>query len=146
MSTAVVDWDKLQDSVPSLEPPSPGVYTAMCVDTEIKVAKSGNQMIVNRYTITEGPEKGKNFWDNIVFIPDNPGALAFFFRKLDAFGIKPSGKATLESLAAKMVDRVVQVVLKHREWEGRTQVDVDSYQQVQSNNGQDSGIPKLNWT
>jgi hypothetical protein len=69
-------------------PPPAGTYKLKCTDTENKITQGGknpgSDMVTLTWTIQEGPEQGKNIWDNFVFIDSTAWR---FVQLADALGL-----------------------------------------------------------
>ncbi len=124
-----LDLKKTADE--ATKPATPGEYVTVCVKSEVKQAQSsGADMIVVQLEVDEGPAKGKMFFNNIVFTPDNAFALMMFFKKIGAFGIDDNILAqqpTMQQIADMMKGRRLICVVGIRTWQGADRNEVNEY-------------------
>lgn len=72
----------------SFEPLTDGDYDFVIVECNAQQAKtSGKTMYVAKCQVENGPNKGRLVWHNFVISPENPNALAWFFRNMNVLGL-----------------------------------------------------------
>lgn len=108
----------------------PGEYNVEVVNTNVSKSQGGKDRVGVQLKILAGPRAGKSFWDNITVSPENPKAMAIFFRTVANYGgdintLRSGG--TLEQLAQAFVGRRGVVNLQHRTYNGKTYHDVKSF-------------------
>lgn len=109
------------------KPVDKGTYECRVAEAEAKIAKSGREMISMKFEIAEGPQQGRKFYNNFVWVADNPNAQRMFFVNMGAMGFDKAyfqQNPTMEKLANDMVGRFAKVTVDHREWQGNMQEDV----------------------
>ncbi len=80
--------------------PAPNNYRVQVVRTNHGKTTKGDPRIGLWLEITEGPDSGKRWWDNITLFENNPGAAAINFGKLLAMGVDERTIAALNDVAA----------------------------------------------
>ena len=131
MPTSTFTFDNLREQAKAIEPPPAGTYDCICSHAEATQSKTGKHMIKARYTILNGPEKGKNIFNNLVFSPENDNAIWFFFENIEkAHGVPLEGLGSNDFpiIAAKLVGKEVRITAEEREYEGRQTLDVKRYE------------------
>lgn len=117
-----MDWNYTRDESKGEFSPIPeGAYRLRIVSVEKAVASTGKQMLTIKFDVSGQNSK---LWHNIVFLPDRPEItnrnLTQFF---DSFKDIAEGERDL----SKWVGKVGAAVVKHREYNGKTKVDVDYF-------------------
>jgi hypothetical protein len=93
--TELIDWGALIEQVgDSLQPLPQNDYMCQVVDAQYKPANSGRPMWVVRFKVLDGPYAGRTLFNNYVLSKDNPNAMQFFFRHMNAFGADKNFFAT----------------------------------------------------
>jgi hypothetical protein len=85
-----MNWDdilKEQESDPGFAPVPAGKYPVVVDNAEAVVASTGADMLKVQLSIEGGPFDSKKVFTNIVFTKNNPKAMRFTLRKLDALGV-----------------------------------------------------------
>lgn len=128
-----MNWSELIDSAEEgggFDVLPAGDYLAVVQDATAQDASTGKPMVKATFKITEGPYAGRLIWNNFVLTRDNPNALKWFFRHMQAFGLQrdffamnPSMSAVAEQLKNK---EVVITLTANREYQGQRQNDVKS--------------------
>lgn len=107
-----------------------GTYEAV-VSKGAKAVKSQNDkdMIKVAFDILPGqPAKGKVF-TQFVLSPENPVALGFFFRNMEALGLNReyfASNPSMEQVAAALEGRTARIEVSTREWNGSDRNEVKS--------------------
>lgn len=126
--------DLVRNATPSggFSPVPVGEYDAVVSGAEFKTSSNGNPMYNVEFTITDsGEAKGRKAWRNITITERSVGMA---LDQLIALGT--SQEAVAESLiegndlgkatvCADLVDTPCRIKIKHREYNGKTQSDVD---------------------
>ena len=97
-----------------------GEHTAKIVSAEAKASQSGNDMIVVCFEVTKGEGKGSRVYENYPLVDT---ALWKLKSLLQAMGMKADGKVQID--LDKLVGKVVTIVVKHEEYEGKLRARLD---------------------
>ena len=97
-----------------------GEHTAKIVSAEAKASQSGNDMIVVCFEVTKGEGKGSRVYENYPLVDT---ALWKLKSLLQALGMKADGKVQID--LDKLVGKVVTIVVKHEEYEGKLRARLD---------------------
>jgi hypothetical protein len=115
--TADVSWEVL---------PS-GEYLGKVVEVGTTPSAGGKRMWTIKFEVAEGPKAGAKVWNRITLSPENPNALAFFFKDMAALGITmevlqhdPSD----EQIAQMMTDRMVWLKVGIKPYQGTDRNEV----------------------
>lgn len=133
--TTQLDWDAiLDDQAANSDDYSAlpaGPYTVQVDDATAKVAQSGNAMISVTCRVLGGPYDGRIVWTNIVFATSNATAMKFTLRKLKALGVTrdwiADNNPTTEQIATKIIDKVVDVDIEIRQWDGEDRNEIKTF-------------------
>lgn len=113
-----------------IDPVPPNTYTVQIADAEAKTASTGRSMIRTEFHIADGgAHNGRKVWNNFVIVPENPNALAIFFRQMKAIGLDEAFFATepsMEQIAEAMKGRMAQIKVGIRTYEGTQRNEVDN--------------------
>lgn len=131
---ATYAWDDLikqaEEAGLEYELQPPGEYHTEIVKTNVKKSQGGKDQIGVQHKILDGPRAGKSFWDSITISPENPKAMAIFFKTVSNYGgdinVLRSG-GTLEQLTQPFIGRRGVVNLQHRSYNNKTYHDVKSF-------------------
>lgn len=110
------------DAVPA------GSYDVFIESCEAKTASTGKNMLKTRFKIENGPKQGSSIFNNFVLSPENPNALAFFFRHMSSLGLGSSyfeSNPPLERVAADLMGRRCRIEVSIRTWNDTQQNQVD---------------------
>lgn len=115
-----VNFDGVE-AASGFEPLPEGSYRVLIDEAIEKTANTGTAGIgVTMKVIDAGEYTGRLVWDNLWFTPK---ALPLVRQRLEACGYPiPAGAFKIEP--RQLVGRETTVVVRHREYEGKTQVDV----------------------
>jgi hypothetical protein len=123
-----------------------GTYQAV-VAKGAKVAKSSNdkEMIKVAFDLLPGqPAKGKVF-TQFVLSPENPAALGFFFRHMEALGLNReyfSSNPSLEQVAAALEGRSATIEVSTRKWNDQDRNEVKSIKPPKTGSNGVAAAPK----
>lgn len=106
--------------VESFQRASEGEHTAKIVSAEVKQSQGGNDMVVVCFEVTKGDDKGSRVYENYPLIDT---ALWKLKGLLQAIGMKADGKVQID--LDKLVGKVVTIVVKHEEYEGKIRAKID---------------------
>lgn len=106
--------------VESFQRASEGEHAAKIVSAEVKQSQGGNDMVVVCFEVTKGDDKGSRVYENYPLIDT---ALWKLKGLLQAIGMKADGKVQID--LDKLVGKVVTIVVKHEEYEGKIRAKVD---------------------
>lgn len=106
--------------VESFQRASEGEHTAKIVSAEVKQSQGGNDMVVVCFEVTKGEDKGARVYENYPLIDT---ALWKLKGLLQAIGMKADGKVQID--LDKLVGKVVTIVVKHEEYEGKVRAKID---------------------
>lgn len=102
-----------------------GEYQAEITSAEVEEAKSGNDMIVVKWKITEGKFKGTVLYDNVSLVPQ---ALWKMKTLLEAIGIDPQEEDVAASeYASEMVEKTATILVTNETYEGEQRPKVTGY-------------------
>jgi len=126
-----VSWNDLKKAAgeAGFDPVPAGEYDVVVDSATVKPTSDGRKsQIATQFKIENGPHAGKKIFNNFVLSPDNPNALAFFFRHMSALGLNDAyftANPSLERVAADLTGRRCRVTVSIREWNDtqRNQVD-----------------------
>lgn len=125
-----VSWNDLQKAAgeAGFDPVPAGTYDVVVDTATAKKAGTGKDMISCQFKVKGGPYDGKTVFNQFVLSPENPNALAFFFRHMAAMGLGEAYFASnpqLERVAADLQGRECRITVSIREWNEtmRNQVD-----------------------
>lgn len=125
-----VSWGDLQKAAgeAGFDPVPAGPYDVIVDSATAKKAGTGKDMITCQFRVQGGPYDGKIIFNQFVLSPENPNALAFFFRHMAAMGLGEAYFASnpqLERVAADLQGRACRITVSVREWNDtmRNQVD-----------------------
>jgi Protein of unknown function (DUF669) len=111
------------------EPLPNGTYSAVVDSASSKPTSTGKESIAVQFKIEDGPYAGRPIWNNFVLSPDQPNALAFFFRHMANLGLSSQyfeANPALERVAADLIGRRCRITLSTREWQGQSRNQVDT--------------------
>ena len=109
-------------------------YLAKVVEVGTTPAASGKDMFTCKFEVVQGPRAGSKIWNRIVISPENPNAVVFLFKNLEAFGITQDvlqHEPSMAQIAGMMQDRLVwlDVIIKPYNGEDRNEVkSMSAYQ------------------
>lgn len=132
MSVEDVNWANLiADSEDAFALVPKGKYNVRVKKAEATTSSNGKLMYKLTLEIISGPKTGSTLWTNVVLTTDNPKAVFMFFVNLQSLGIskeylKQDPKPAPETVAAKMVNAVIEIEVDHKPWQGvdREQVKI----------------------
>lgn len=105
-----------------------GDYQAEIAGTSCGKSQGGKEQIGIRFKVIHGPHAGKSFWMNLTLSPENPKALAVFFRQLSQLGLSADfvrAQTSVAGLAAGLaVGAAFDLVVAVREFNGKQYQDV----------------------
>jgi hypothetical protein len=105
-----------------------GEYDVRVDDAESVVAKSsGRSMIKAKFVVDNGPQEGRQLYNNFVWVPENDNAIRMFFTRMAYFGLDRDyflKNPSLDQVAHDMIGKKVRVKVDHREWEEELQPDI----------------------
>jgi len=105
-----------------------GDYDLVVKEAEATTAKSsGRKMYAAKFAVQGGPHNGRLIWHNFVLMEDNPNALGYFFRNMNAIGLNSAFFETdpaEHQVAAALIGRSFrgQVVIKKYQGQDRNEV------------------------
>lgn len=124
------NWGQLMDQASATFAPLPVGEYAVTVDTAAAAQTStGKLMFKIKYKVVGGPHNGRTVFNNVTLAKDNPNALGYFFRDMEAMGLPKqyfAGNPSDEHVAASLVGKSCKVVLEHREYQGEMRENVKS--------------------
>lgn len=105
-----------------------GEYDVRVEDAEAVVAKSsGRDMVKAKFVVDNGPQEGRQLYNNFVWVPENENAIRMFFTRMAYFGLDRDyflKNPSLDQVARDMIGKKVRVKVDHREWEEELQPDI----------------------
>lgn len=112
-----------------------GDYDLKVIEVTHKTSSSGKPMYEIKAEVQSGPHAKRLVWDRLVVSKESPGALRFFFRKMDALGLDANFFAqgpTDAQIVAALNGRSFRGVLTTRNWQGKESNEIKEYHKVQS--------------
>lgn len=86
-----LNWGELVkeagDSGKTFEPLPDGDYQLRILEAPNSVSGNGKTMFSVKAEVISGSYAKRFVWDNLVVSPESPGAMGFFFRKMEAIGL-----------------------------------------------------------
>jgi hypothetical protein len=141
MSTENVNWGALiADSEDAFALVPKGKYTVRVKKAEATTSGNGKLMYKLTLEIINGPKTGSTLWTNVVLTVDNPKAVFMFFVNLQALGIskeylKQDPAPVPATVAAKMVNAVIEIEVDHKPWQGVDREDVKILKGISAGGG-----------
>lgn len=132
-------WSELKKQADDATRPIPDDwYEIVVTKAELKEASTGSPMIVTTFKVDSGPHAGRSLFTNFVFTAENPNALMFFFRNMEAFGFNEDFFTQLEAqgvgveaglhvIAEQIVGRKVRAEVGSRTWQGQPRNEIKQY-------------------
>lgn len=127
---ATFNWNDLQQAAEEAgggEPLPANDYDVEVAESEAVKAKTGKDMLKVRFRVENGPHANRALFTQYVINPENPNALAFFFRNMAAFGLTRDYFATnpsLSQVASAMKGRRARVKVIVSEWQSQDRNEV----------------------
>lgn len=114
----------------SFEPLPAGDYDFIISQADVKQTANGKTMYAVRCKVESGPHKDRLVFHNFVVSPENPNALAMFFRQLNVLGLGREFFAQNPSdhqVAEHLVDRRFRGDITIRTWQGQDRNEVKQF-------------------
>jgi hypothetical protein len=114
-----------------------GEYDVMVASAEAKTTNQGKDAIKVQFQVLSGPCAGRKIFNQFTISPENPNAVGFFFRHMEALGLPREYFAqnpSLQHIAQTLLNRQCHIKVDHREWNGQTRDNVSAITRV--NTGQ----------
>lgn len=125
---ATIPFDNLIENAEevSTEAVPKGKYPSRVAETEWVKTKTEKDMLKVTFEIAVGPNKGRKLYSNLTISPESPKALGFFFKDMETLGVTKAQLAAngADWAAEEIIGNLVELVVEHREWQGRAQADV----------------------
>lgn len=125
---ATIPFDNLIENAEevSTEAVPKGKYPSRVAETEWVKTKTDKDMLKVTFEIAVGPNKGRKLYSNLTISPESPKALGFFFKDMETLGVTKAQLAAngADWAAEEIIGNLVELVVEHREWQGRAQADV----------------------
>lgn len=128
-----VSWDDLvkdAGDVSSFEPLPESDYDMVVKSAKYKPSKTGKKMWEVVGKVESGPYVNRQVWTNLVVTPDNPNALAMFFRKMGALGLTVDYFKTNpsdEAVATALTGRRFRAHVGQRKYNGETRNEIEKF-------------------
>jgi Protein of unknown function (DUF669) len=141
-----VRWSDLMESAGpnTFEVISPGTYDVVVEKAEAKLASTQRQMIALTLGVEGGPYDKRRLWTNCVIVPDNPGALARFFRYMKAFGLDQgyfNREPSPDAVASTLLGRRARATVGIKKYNGEDRNEVTNITQAAAVPGMPSAVP-----
>lgn len=95
------------------QPIPAGRYTVKAVEATAEKTKAGDKdKITVKFSVLDGPHANRKVFNQYVISPDNPNAIAFFFKHMAAFGLTGdffASEPSMSQVAGAIKDKVVDV-------------------------------------
>ena len=130
------NWGSLAKDAGDGPAPLPiGDYDIEVEAATYKTASTGSDMFNVTLVVINGPNKGRKCWNNIVLKKDSPNAVGMFFGTMRTLGLDAAFFEALPDddeqsramICQALVGKRATVTTKHREWNGKTQTEVEKY-------------------
>lgn len=121
-----------------------GDYNVKIIDAQATNATTGARMFKVKVEITEGPNVKRRVSTNLVVSPENPMALAIFFRNMENIGIGADFFAqnpSPDAVASVMLNRPARVKIGHKAWQGVDRNEVQGWLPPMGAQGGAPGLP-----
>lgn len=105
-------------------------YDVKVVKSDPKQSGNGNLNFQLQLEVTSGPYKGRKLFTNVAVVADNPNALNFFFRKMNAMGIGKeffSSNPSDSQVSEAMIGRTFRAQVGNRVWQGEKKNEVKAF-------------------
>jgi hypothetical protein len=128
-----VSWDDLvkdAGDVSSFEPLPEADYDMVVKSAKYKPSKTGKKMWEVVGKVESGPYANRQVWTNLVITPDNPNALAMFFRKMGALGLTVDYFKTNpsdEAVASALTGRRFRAHVGKRKYNGEDRNEIEKF-------------------
>lgn len=129
-----LDWVSLQKEAASAGLLPDGEYSVIVVEASATTSSNGKPMFKVKFRVTEGPQKDKPIWTQMVVSAESPIALRIFFTQMTALGLDSTFFAenpTADVVAKNLMNRAATVELGHREWQGSDRNEVKNIRPLQ---------------
>lgn len=124
-------WGALmQDAKKASEPIVEGRTRVRILDSQAGMSSTGKVMFTLKTELISGPDAKRKLTSNITLSPENGTALAIFFQNMEAMGIGMeffASEPTPDQVAAAMIGREVDVMIKHETWQGVKRGKIDRW-------------------
>ncbi len=127
----------------SYEPLPEGDYDFVVKEAQTKTATTGRTMYVAKCEVEAGPNAKTLVWHNFVVTPDNPTALGFFFRNMNALGLNAQffqSNPGDHQVAEALVGRRFRGQVVQRAYQGQMKNEIKAFWPA---NAQAGGPPGL---
>lgn len=103
-----------------------GKYPSRVAEAEWVKTKTDKDMLKVVFEIAVGPNKGRKLYANLVISPESPKGLGFFFKDMETLGVTKAQLAAegADWAANEIIGNLVELVVEHRDWQGKPQADV----------------------
>lgn len=125
--------DLMKEAEDAFRPISVGDHVAEIIKSVATKSGNGKPMIKCTMRVVNGPDAGRNFYNNFTLTTDNPKAMGMFFRNMAVLGLPKEyflQNPSMEQIAADLMGRHALWTIAHREWNGATQEDVKGIKAV----------------
>lgn len=124
------DMLKAASEAPGFSALPPGEYDCVVDSANVKQVSDGaKSAIAAQFKVENGPYQGQSCFNQFTLSPENPNALAFFFRHMGAMGLDKdyfAANPQLERVASDLVGRRCRVRVSIRQWQGQDRNQVDA--------------------
>lgn len=124
------DWNTLMANASAdFEPLPPNDYDVQVTSAERTQTQNGKLMFKVKFNVLAGPYANRKIFNNFVVSPENPNAMAFFFRHMAALGLNSDyfkANPTPEQVASDLMNRQCRLKIKQRPYQGSMRNDVEA--------------------
>lgn len=125
-----------------------GDFTAVVTEAAAGKSADGNKDNIKvKLAVTSGDFAGRKLFDTLTISPESGGAMAMFFKAMEAFGMGdeffatcPAGSAGVALMAAKMQGKEVTVTMKGEVFQGIKREKVKGYGKAGVGGGTAGGL------
>lgn len=125
-----VPWQQYIDTAGAgFESLPKGKYEAQVSACEAVKTSNGKDMLKCTFTVTQGPAANRKLWTNFVISPESSGAMAYFFKHMQALGLTREYFAqgpTMEQVAQALLGRTAVLdvdIQKEGQYKGNNEVN-----------------------
>jgi len=139
--TESINWGAFIDEADAAFTPIPeGNHTFRVKTAEATRSSTDKLMFKLVCELVSGPDAGKTAYNNIVMTEDNPKAMFFFFKNLEALGcpkswLRTEPRPNPDQVAARMVGAVFTADITHRDWNGSKSENFNNLKAAQGSAG-----------
>lgn len=122
-----------------------GEYDVIVASAKAQATNSGKDSIVVQFRVVSGPQANRQIRNQFTISPENPNAVGFFMRHMNALGLPREyfeQNPTMSQLAQVLLNRPCRIKVNHREFGGAVRDNVEAIMPPASQiTGVQPGVP-----